>query len=441
MVELSRLTLVDAPQIFELYVDCDRMLPKEMKPEVEKVEIKALPLDMPTMTMAGQDRLERKTTAAAKKKEQKKRDPTLNVPNDAFDGFRTAGQLLHAAVPSPGKDLRERKKAALLTTEQETELRERWQFSGDEKIRPVILDPSRLSFERGNTGSALRIPMHSSRHLDALKLLKTYERLDESHPDNFDVWNAEMNAAFNPKLIQFWDAEAHKDAPRRVHKSLRRPSPAPNPPTSSAPLPPSPAKAKATAPPSSSPGQTSGFSKLAAFRRVSPPPDDDDSPPPAKRARIASPTPPHPPPAKTTSHRAPRSPIAAETSKNRAFSPESSPPLSSIPLGIPPPPRPQAAGQPKKAPVTETIVIDSDDDDDAAESLKEKEKEEEEEDGFDFGGDDLDLGDVSDSQLLEGAKVVKGFEPPPSAQTPREVVEVDDEGEGEAVIGDSEEDF
>lgn len=220
-------------KIFELYVDGDRMLPKEFKPEVDKVEIKAVPLDISTMTMVGQGKLERKTTAEEKKeqKEQKKRDAKLNIPNDAFLGFRTAGQIAAAAkVPvSPGKELRDRKKAALLTLEEETQLRERWQFSGDDRLRSVPLDPHDLPFELGNTGSALRIPRHSSRHSEFLSTLRTIASLDDSHPEALDAWHDKMSAVYDPNLILPWERSARGPPP---HPRLRIPPPSADPPSS-----------------------------------------------------------------------------------------------------------------------------------------------------------------------------------------------------------------
>lgn len=217
-------------KIFELYVDGDRMLPKEVKPEVDKVEIKALPLDLTTMTMVGQGKLDRKTTAE-EKKEKKKRDAKLNVPNDAFLGFRTAGQIAAAAKApvSPGKELRDRKRAALLTLEEETLLRERWQFSGNDRLRPAPLDPHNFPFELGNTGSALRIPRHSTRHSELLATLRTIAALDDSNPDALDAWHDKMSDVYDPKLIRPWERSARGPPP---HPRIRIPLPSADPPSS-----------------------------------------------------------------------------------------------------------------------------------------------------------------------------------------------------------------
>ncbi|KAK4693429.1 hypothetical protein P7C70_g8925, partial [Phenoliferia sp. Uapishka_3] len=242
------------------------------------------------------------------------RDPKLNVPNDAFLGFRTAGQAHHdaavaaASKHSPGKELRDRKHAALLTTDQEVELRQRWQFSGDERIRPAPFDPAALPFERGNTGSALRIPMHSTRHLDALTMLKTYEAMDESKEEAYEKWHAKMSSAFDPKLITLWrpppDEESSTPRKRRVHTRVQRTPPRADNPSSTPPLPTPPAylptqpeqayiPTQAPPPPllrprvvsvASTSTSNSTKSKLAAFMR---PPSSQSPPnlPPAKRRR------------------------------------------------------------------------------------------------------------------------------------------------------------
>lgn len=185
-------------KVFELYADGDRMLPKHLKPEVNKVEIKAKPINLATMTMNGQIGLERQISREEKKAAQKKtpRDPKLNMPNDAFDGFRTAGQLAAAeaktrkkAAPSPGQLVRERKKAVYLTEDEEEHMRNRWFHSNDQLVKPVVFDTFSLPFQRGQSGSALTIPRHGDRHANLLSSLATMEKLDDLHPDALDSWH------------------------------------------------------------------------------------------------------------------------------------------------------------------------------------------------------------------------------------------------------------
>lgn len=213
-------------KIFELYVDGDRMLPKSIKPEVDKVVITAKPLDLTTMTMMGQTRFDRKTTAEEKKdKEKKKRDPNLNMPKDAFAGFRTAGQVALAAkkaVPpvSPGGEMRDRRTAALLTTEEETVFREKWQFAGNERLRPTPFDTYELPFELGHTGSALTISGHSHAYEDALKVARTIEKLDDSNPTKLDTWHEKMSKEFKPSSVELFQS---KKRPRSPSSSSARP--------------------------------------------------------------------------------------------------------------------------------------------------------------------------------------------------------------------------
>lgn len=369
------------------------MLPKEIKPEVEKVEIKALKLDLEAMTMAGQSRVERRTTADDKKKTKappKKRDPQLNVPNDAFLGFRTAGQLNHAAAvkagPSPGKELRERKRSALLTADQESELRERWQFAGDDRVRPAPFDFAQLPFERGHTGSALKIPMHGQRHLDALSLLKTYDAMCESKPDDFNRWHAKMSQAFDPKLVTFWNPPKDEDGGtprrRRLHTRVQHSPPVPDPPSS---MPPNPASAST-----------------------------ESSPPPAKRPRITARPP--PPPAQTVyqGERPTASPIVKDPYNVLSSDAEVEVEvevavLKPKPAAVPPPPKPllqpapDPEPQPEVHPGDDSIFMDDD--------------------GFEF---DMHM---TDSQLLSGAFVVQ----------PKAVV--GGHSEDDVVVDDSEDDL
>ncbi|KAI5475818.1 ATP-dependent DNA helicase MPH1 [Pseudohyphozyma bogoriensis] len=257
-------------KVFECYVDGDRMLPKHIKPENDKVVITAKPLDLNTMTMAGQGRIERKTSAE-EKKQAKKRDPKLNMPNDAFIGFRTAGQLAHAASKpqeSPEEVMRQRRRAALLTTEQETTLRQRWQYAGNKKVVPVAFNLSELPFELGSTGSTSRIPTHSTVHLSALTTLRTMQKLDDSHIEALDEWYEKSSAAFNSKLVDVWDKGKSRDG-RRPHTRVVRTPPEPEPSSSE----PSATFLQEFSPPLSFPPVKSApFRPPAAISKVAPPP-------------------------------------------------------------------------------------------------------------------------------------------------------------------------
>jgi len=169
-------------KIFELYADCERLLPDNVKPACEKVEIKAQPLNVDAMTMNGQSRAERKFLAEEKKNnKQKARDPRMNMPNDAFDGFRSAGQLAVASKskpPSTSQTLRERKVDALLTTDEEATLRKNWMVTAaGDPARTERFYTDELPFERGMSGSAHRITKHGQRHLDLLSALRTTSQL------------------------------------------------------------------------------------------------------------------------------------------------------------------------------------------------------------------------------------------------------------------------
>ena len=436
------------------------MLPKEIKPEVEKVEIHALKLDMEKMTMGGEARLERQTTAKEKRPPKKPRDPELNVPNDAFVGFRTAGEIQRAAAvaagPSPGKELRERMRSALLSAEQEAELRQKWHYSGDTRVRPVPFDTSTLPFERGHTGSALRIPMHSLRHLDALTLLKTFGEMDESKPDQFDVWHARMSAAFNPELITLWtppkDVEGSTPRPRRIHPRMRPPPRVTDAPSSTPPLPtqpnyhftqpyqayiptqPAPPRPVASTSRTIVPPAQSTSSKLARFRAPPPPNSPLLAPraapkrpaplvrapaPPSKRPRsspvaVARPSPPS---AQTliqvnqpTGSSVVQDPYNVLSSDND----EVEPPAPRKPAPIKPPPQPARKLEPVKEMKPEPAPVPEPDDSFSM---------------YDDDDDDFDMG-MSDSQLLRGAFIVDARSPKgsPIVQEMEIVDDTEDEG-------------
>ncbi|GAA5989448.1 hypothetical protein JCM5350_000708 [Sporobolomyces pararoseus] len=212
-------------KIFELYADCERLLPDNVKPVCEKVEIKALPLKVESMTMNGQSKAERKHLAEEKKKGKASRDPRANIPADAFDGFRTAGQLAAAnksKPPTTTQTVRERKAEALLDPDQEEQLRTRWMY--DESGRPVI--PRRfytdeLYFTRGSSGSAQRITSHGQRHLDLLKALKSTEKLAEGNAQALDDWTDKLSSAFKANLVDIFSRREDTPLPR-PHPRLRR---------------------------------------------------------------------------------------------------------------------------------------------------------------------------------------------------------------------------
>ncbi|GAA6049945.1 hypothetical protein JCM3770_007062 [Rhodotorula araucariae] len=210
-------------KIFDLYVDGERLLPDDVKPKCEQVEIKALPLELDKLTMTGRSAAERK--ALAEKKPKRKVDIGANAPDDAFLGFRTAGQLAankKGKPLPPSQVLRDRKASALLTLEQEAHLRSRWQHDSTGKaVRPQPFDVEELPFERGSSGSAHRIPRHGERHADLLTALRLCEQLADARPESLDQWHERHSKAFNPKLVEVFRPEDRRGPPR-VHTRLKR---------------------------------------------------------------------------------------------------------------------------------------------------------------------------------------------------------------------------
>lgn len=400
-------------KVFELFVDGDRMLPKTSKPEVDKVSIKALPLNLETMTMVGQGKLERKATAEEEKrrKQEKKKDEKRNMPDDAFAGFRTAGQLAADAKaslePSSSQELRDRKKAALLTVEEETMLRERWQCASTQRVSATPIDTYGLTFDRGYTGSALCIPRHSTKYLDLVALMQMTKTLEDGNHEAQDAWHHKTSTAFDVELVTLWDP-TRGPAPR--HPTLRCQPPSSDPPSS---LPdfaqyPSPhhSEPKQSYHPPSSPLFPS--SPAPAF--VPPPakklPDKALPPPPPPKSILKNVAPPSPPPKPV--YKKAVSPSAPKQSSSR----------SQTVFNLPSAPIPSF-----RASIDLYNVLSSDPEDDpvAGPSVGASTN-------YSMALDDDDFFDLDmpESQLLRGA-VVRGS--PPKRRLEEVVVDSDDEEE------------
>lgn len=220
-------------KVFDLYCDGDRMLPPDVKPECVKVEVKALELDLNAITMAGQQRLVRKHTAAAEAKSKAssstktKRDAKLNVPKDAFMGFRQAGELAHEtkrkSAKSAAEIMRERKTAALLNVDEEVELR-KWQFVGatEEKVKPVAIDTYNLPLASSSSTTATGLIGHGRRHDLVVQVIEATSKISEEKEDAFDAWHASMSAVFNADLVQPWERALRRGRPKPKDPDMRR---------------------------------------------------------------------------------------------------------------------------------------------------------------------------------------------------------------------------
>lgn len=441
-------------KVFELYVDGDRMLPPYIKPEVEKVEIKAQKINLATMTMAGETAVERKVSAQEKKAAQaeakRKRDPKRNVPEDAFEGFRTAGQLaierkaLRPPSPSAAQVARDRKSAVYLTESQEIRMRERWYFSGDTPVKATTFDPYSLPFERGASGSALVIPRHSTRHADLLTALRITEHLDDSHPSHLDEWHEKMSKAFDMRrtdLFDVWPEAKRGTAP--AHMRIRRAAQIQEPPPSSFLQAPEPtrtvpkalsAAVATTSPPAglpSSPAESLRSDAVAGPPHVaspipdSPPPSPPPEIVPPRKAQLARPAPgPAPaskPLARTKS--APSKPVVPDVAASARALPATAP---TRPRPAPPPPQTiyhqEQIGSEPRASLDPFNVLSSDDE--AKPALKTgtparlaaypNPSTSYSDFDFDDGGD-YDGLCMSDTQLLQGA-IMKGRSKSPQQQ-------------------------
>ncbi|GAA5968476.1 hypothetical protein JCM11641_007648 [Rhodosporidiobolus odoratus] len=412
-------------KVFDLYVDGERLLPDHVKPVCEKVEIKALPLDVETMTMNGRSRAERK--ALAEKKPKRKVDVNANAPDDAFMGFRTAGAVAAAAKvkpPSPSQVLRDRKAEALLTVEEEAHLRTRWQQDNlGRPIRPHrFSDVEDLPFQRNRPGSALCITHHSDRYRDVLSAFRVCDQLAEGKAGGLDSWHDKHSSAFDPKLVQLWRAE-DREGPVPRHTRLKRPPPSsPEPEDFPATFPMTGFVPASAGSPSNHVGN-SGDQPLFDFSQP--------SPPPCSATRRRSPSPAY--------SAAPPSPELPAL------------PAVSAPAPIPPP------SSSKGSQVLDLSMLDSDEEDiemaprpppiAAAAPLPPKPPAYAADTTYDFDDDVFDL-PLSDSDLLTGAAVrrfsASPVKPRPMAKSearppPRSNYRTTSQQSNEIILDDSEE--
>lgn len=222
-------------KVFELYADGDRMMPPDIKPVCHKLAKVSERLNPDLITMNGYERLSRRNTAEERKAAAKKEKKVFKAPPaDAFTGFRTAGALASAMKEekahqkSPAQVMRERKKAALLTVEQEQELADKWQHPGGVAIVPDVFDHAKLPFDRARSGSAHKIADHSDRRKQLVTTLKATAAVDERlGDDNFDAWHAAMSESFNPRLVNIWDAGQREGRAKVAHVRMGKPKPEP----------------------------------------------------------------------------------------------------------------------------------------------------------------------------------------------------------------------
>ena len=210
-------------KVFELYNDGDRMVPKGLKPAVEKVKITAQPLKIELMTMAGSERLIRRNTAE-EKKVKKKRDVNLNVPKGATLGFKTARVVdeEEKAVMSATQMLRKRKKAVYLTPDEESELFNRWQFSGGREIKMEPIDISSLTLDQTHAALPHIMRHASSRHRQLKTTLRTIASLGGEDPEPYEEWFQKMSKAFKQKYVTLWSPPSTSTRIKKPHVSVRR---------------------------------------------------------------------------------------------------------------------------------------------------------------------------------------------------------------------------
>ncbi|KAM0746887.1 P-loop containing nucleoside triphosphate hydrolase protein [Meredithblackwellia eburnea MCA 4105] len=407
---------------FELYADGDRMLPAHIKPTVDKVSIQAEPLDLERMTMVGLDRFDRKTTAQEKKreKERKKQEMVDKIPRDAFLGFRTAGELEFEMKKarkglSAEEMMKERKRKALLSVDEEADLRSKWMFAGEERVVSAPIDTSIIQLGKGELGPNLKIPTHGERHLDALRLFNTFSVIDDSKPEAFDKWHENMSAAFDPNLVIVWNPKGGDSRKRRKHASLRKRPPSPDPISSDPPVftqhageqiasssVPSTSHVLSPNLPTFRPPAAS--SRLEQFRRPPTPPSAENEVvhstlPSAPVPLPVNSSPPTPPPAIAASRPSAHSSLSSTSTSRSSTSNELHPPHQLLRPGVvsaasmlrnPVPPSPPRSRFRSLTPDAEddTMIFEDEDEE------------------FEF-----ELGGMTDSQMLEGARMVTKNDP------------------------------
>ncbi|SCZ98981.1 BZ3500_MvSof-1268-A1-R1_Chr3-1g05746 [Microbotryum saponariae] len=196
-------------RVFEVYADGERLVPSDIKPIVDKVSIEAKPLDLDGLLMSANDH--RRALGMKERVPRPAKDVKRNIPKGAFDGFRTTGEQKKAQTPySPGRALRERKQAALLTESEEQYMSTRWYPHGGQAISPNPLNLDKFPLERIGNANAHKFPRHGARHEMLQSILRTTASIDDSQPEALDRWHAETSEAYNPNYIEPWMPPARR---------------------------------------------------------------------------------------------------------------------------------------------------------------------------------------------------------------------------------------
>jgi len=113
-------TFIVSGKEFELYADCDPLVPNKNSIECEQKVIDVTPFVRDAVNITNLFGNKRKPSIKKPKK-----DENRNIPEDGHIGFRTASEALKAK-PSKAQVAVERKTKALLTTEQQDDLERDW---------------------------------------------------------------------------------------------------------------------------------------------------------------------------------------------------------------------------------------------------------------------------------------------------------------------------
>jgi hypothetical protein len=187
---------------FELYADCERLIPSQIKPVCQQLVVDVEDFDKNAISLS--NRITRKDLKEAKEAKPK-RDKNKNIPPNAEMGFTTASDVRKKKAKTEEEKLAERREAAVADEDELRHLIDRWTVRRSGSIRPSPLDVSTLPIDIPSSSRRLASSSASAKLRDKLTLGRKLAA-DEAALDD---WKLTTYEQFNKKLIHWWHDERH----------------------------------------------------------------------------------------------------------------------------------------------------------------------------------------------------------------------------------------
>lgn len=181
-------------KLFELYDDCESLVPQGIKPKVEEREIPvqqyiATEVEIPEAQKGGG-----KNGKATKRK----RDGLEDLPPNAVKGFTTARDVKPAKTKE--ESMAERMEAALLPDDQHAE--------AIEKMRrhetPIHTDSAQITY----FATDVLVSRRTNRLLNSRRIESIFEEATTWAEDEaYEQWKSTVGEAFDERLVNWWDDE------------------------------------------------------------------------------------------------------------------------------------------------------------------------------------------------------------------------------------------